>query len=60
MLTRPGSRFARENRVIENAGYWEQAAAMARVADLYGHQGFPKLEGSAAGEDALSLLHRSV
>ena len=60
MLTRPGSRFARENRVIENAGYWEQAEAMARVADLYGSQGFPALEGATVREDALSLLPRSV
>ena len=59
MLTRPDARFARENRVQENHGYWAHANTMARVADLYGAPGFPRLEGSAAGDDdALSLLRR--
>ena len=60
MLTRPDTRFARENRVLENPGYWAQAVAMARIADLYGPQGFPELEGSATDKDALLLLPRYV
>jgi SAM-dependent methyltransferase len=51
MLTRPGSRFARENRVVENPGYVAQAGAMARVAELYGPTGFPALEERPAGLD---------
>jgi SAM-dependent methyltransferase len=59
ILTRPDARFARENRVQENTGYWAHANTMARVADLYGAAGFPALEGSAAGDDdALSLVRR--
>jgi len=46
MLTRPGTRFERENRVIENDGYWAQAEAMAAVAELYGAEGFPGLASS--------------
>jgi SAM-dependent methyltransferase len=59
MLARPDTRFARENRIQENPDFWAEATALARVADLYGSQGFPQLEGSAAGMDALSLLRRS-
>jgi ubiquinone/menaquinone biosynthesis C-methylase UbiE len=56
MLTRPGSRFARENRVIENRDYSAQATTMAGIAAFYGAQGFPQLEEWAAGERALSVL----
>jgi SAM-dependent methyltransferase len=59
MLTRPDTRFARENRIQENPDFWAEATALARVADLYGSPGFPELEGSAAGMDAHSLLRRS-
>ena len=40
MLTRPGSRFARANRVIENRDYPAQAAAMAELAGFYGPAGW--------------------
>ena len=58
MLTRPGSRFARENRVVENPGYWGQADAMAAVAGLYGPVGFPQLADRADDEDPFSALRR--
>ena len=58
MLTRPGSRFARENRVIENLDYSAQATTMARIAEFYGAQGYPALEEWAADERALSLPRR--
>ena len=58
MLTRPGSRFAREHRVIENTDYSAQATTMANVAEFYGAKGFPKLEEWAAGEQPLSLARR--
>ena len=41
MLTRPESRFARDNQVIENYDYPEQGAAMAKVAGFYGAAAFP-------------------
>jgi len=41
MLARPGSRFARENQVIENRDYPAQADAMATVARFYGAGAFP-------------------
>ena len=44
MLTRPDTRFARENRIQENPDFWAEATALARVADLYGSPGFPELE----------------
>ncbi len=58
MLTRPGSRFVREHRVIENSDYSAQAKTMAGVAEFYGAQGFPQLEEWAAGERPLSLVRR--
>jgi SAM-dependent methyltransferase len=42
MLTRPGSRFTRDNEVIENYDYPAQGAAMAAVAGFYGAEGFPQ------------------
>ena len=58
MLTRPGSRFARDNRVIENLEYTAQANTMKGIAEFYGAAGFPQLEEWAAGERALSVLRR--
>jgi ubiquinone/menaquinone biosynthesis C-methylase UbiE len=45
MLTRPGSRFARENHVVENRDYPAQTRALLEVAQLYGAQAFPQLDG---------------
>jgi hypothetical protein len=59
MLTRPNSRFARENRVIENAEYSAQAKTMRDVAEFYGAHGFPALDEWAAGEQALSIPRNS-
>ena len=42
MLTRPGSKFARENQVIENFDLPEQAHAAARVARFYGAGAFQR------------------
>ena len=40
LLTRPGSPFARPNRVLENDGFMDEAARLARLARLYGSGGF--------------------
>jgi SAM-dependent methyltransferase len=45
MLTRPGSRFARENLVIENFDFPLHAIAMARVAHFYGAGAFSDRSG---------------
>ena len=58
MITRPGSRFERENRVLENPNYWSQAQAMATVAEFYGAAGFPNLNGQATADDTLPLIRR--
>jgi SAM-dependent methyltransferase len=58
MLTRPESRFARENRVVENRDYPAQADAMAGIAELYGPSAFPGLKDAAGKDDVLSLLGR--
>jgi len=58
MITRPGSRFERENRVLENPNYWSQAEAMATVAEFYGATGFPNLNGQATADDTLPLIRR--
>jgi ubiquinone/menaquinone biosynthesis C-methylase UbiE len=49
MLTRPDSRFARENQVLENTDYWAQAEAMLAVAKHYGPGGFPRVSDGAPG-----------
>jgi SAM-dependent methyltransferase len=49
MLTRPGSRFARDNRVIENGEYAAQARGLRELAEFYGAQGFPQLEEDPTG-----------
>jgi SAM-dependent methyltransferase len=40
MLTRPGSRFARDNRVLENPGFMEEAGRIAGLAAFYGPAAF--------------------
>jgi hypothetical protein len=59
MLTRPGSRFARDNQVIENRDYSTQAVTMRRVAEFYGAQGFPQLSEWAAGDRALEVVREA-
>ena len=55
MLTRPESRFARENEVVENPDYPTQAAAMKKVAERYGAAGFPGLDADAAAGGPAAL-----
>jgi hypothetical protein len=58
LLARTGSRFERENRVVENDGYWAQAAAMKAAAEQYGATGFPKLAERPADGDPFAVLRR--
>ena len=44
LFTLPGSRFARENVVVENPRFMDEAAAIRAVAELYGAPGFPGLQ----------------
>ena len=41
MMTRPGSSFARERRVVENPEFMAQAGSVAPAAALYGPETFP-------------------
>ena len=56
LLTRPGSRFERPNRVRENRAFMEEAASLERIASLYGSQGFPGGEVPAPSERAAQLF----
>jgi hypothetical protein len=40
MLTRPGSRYARDNATLENPGFMEEAGRIARLAAFYGPTAF--------------------
>ena len=40
MVTRPGSRFDRPNRVRENRAFMDEAAALKEVAEFYGPAGW--------------------
>ena len=48
MLTRPGTRFARENQVIENFDFPAQRAAVGEVARFYGAEAFQQGSGTSA------------
>jgi SAM-dependent methyltransferase len=41
MVTRPGSKFARDNRVIVNGDFAAQAKSLRKLAKVYGAKGFP-------------------
>lgn len=56
LVTRPGSRFARPNRVRENARFMDEAAALKDVASFYGSAQFPQLEGAQPGDRAALFL----
>jgi SAM-dependent methyltransferase len=56
LLTRPGSRFERPNRVRENYGFMDEAATLKEVASLYGPTGFPGVEQDTPDERVARLL----
>lgn len=58
LLTRPGSRFARGNRVMENPDYPQQLAWLVKIGELYGPGGFPQLTGPAGGGPAAAQRPR--
>lgn len=58
MITRPGSRFERPNRVRENPEFSDEASALRRIAEFYGPSEFPGVEPTPASERAARLLSR--
>jgi SAM-dependent methyltransferase len=56
MITRPGSRFERPNRIRENTRFMHEATALREIAEFYGPGEFPKLEPMPASERAARLL----
>ena len=56
MVTRPGSRFERPNRVLENPWFSAESMALGRIAEFYGPKGFPGIEAIPSSERAARLL----
>jgi len=56
VFTRPGSRFDRPYRRVENDGFMAEAARLRTIAELYG--GAPRPAGSAPTASRPSALDR--
>jgi SAM-dependent methyltransferase len=56
MITRPGSRFERPNRVRENSRFAGEAVALKEIAEFYGAASFPGVDLTPSSERAARLL----
>jgi hypothetical protein len=56
MITPPGSRFERPNRVRENPHFAAEACALKGISEFYGPGDFPGIEPTPTSERATRLL----
>jgi hypothetical protein len=58
LLTPPGSRFERPNRVRRNDAFTDEVRAFGKIARFYGPAGFPGVEETPPSERAARMLGR--